>query len=390
MNGGINISTKYELTLNKNYVSKWTVQDAIREFIQNAKDQETVIEDNAMSINYNEQEEKLFISNKNSILSVSSLLLGTTTKENDNKTIGQFGEGYKIALLVLNRLNKEVIIYNYGKREVWTSAIVYSKKYKDELLTIYIDKKHIWQKVPDNNLTIEINNITKEEFEELKNRTLLFNDNIKEKNTSYGRILFDEEFKGKIFVNSLYITMIPKLQYGYDIKPEYINIGRDRDLVSSYDIQNITSNMWSENPGKELERIITEQVYDVEYLYRSMYNDNNNLLTIADNLYDKYKGKKRNIIKAVINEDEAKEIRLSYTGVTPIFVDYNQKEILENSPKYKKNLKKIKKSNKKDITINQAYKIWKTKYSYSLSKTAIRELDKIIRNYENRLKEYNI
>lgn len=119
-----------------------------------------------------------------------------------------------------------------------------------------------------------------------------------------------------------------------------------------------------------------------------MYNDNNNLLTIADNLYDKYKGKKRNIIKAVINEDEAKEIRLSYTGVTPIFVDYNQKEILENSPKYQKNLKKIKKSNKKDITINQAYKIWKTKYNYSLSKTAIRELDKIIRNYENKLKEY--
>ena len=111
---------KYELSLSPEYVSHWGIVEAVREIFQNAIDQAAVQEDNPMFFSYEKNEVKsagwgmtyeqdgvLRIGNRDSILDAKSLLLGATTKRDDQKTIGQFGEGYKIATLVLLRSGKQ-------------------------------------------------------------------------------------------------------------------------------------------------------------------------------------------------------------------------------------------------------------------------------------------
>ena len=109
---------KIELSLASDYVPSWTIVDAIRELFQNALDQEVQSPGNKATWSYENGTFK--ISNKQSTLTTKTLLLGTSSKSEDTRTIGQFGEGYKIATLVLLRNNKQVTIYNYGLREVWT------------------------------------------------------------------------------------------------------------------------------------------------------------------------------------------------------------------------------------------------------------------------------
>lgn len=122
------MSECYELSLTPNYVSDWTFNDALRELIQNGIDQETIRPDNKFSIDYDEGKEVIRLVNKNAKLKISTLLLGKSNKSNDEDTVGQFGEGYKIAALVLNRLGKTFTIYNNEKKEIWTSRFKNSAK----------------------------------------------------------------------------------------------------------------------------------------------------------------------------------------------------------------------------------------------------------------------
>lgn len=245
--------TKYELSLSPDYVPHWNLQDALRELFQNAIDQETTNPDNTASFDYDG--ETLKICNKYSSLSAKTLLLGASSKRDDETTIGKFGEGYKIAALVLTRLGKTFRIETLN--EVWTFRFSKSKKYDSTILVCEVSTGGIFMRnssKPD--LSMIVDNITQEEFEELGLHNLHVRQPIAKIETPKGAILLQPDYAGKIFVNGLFICdtstnkSISTYRMGYDFRPECIKLDRDRKLVTDGDIKWLASQMWASGDSK--------------------------------------------------------------------------------------------------------------------------------------------
>lgn len=172
---------KYELSLSRNYVSGWGIEEAIRELLQNAKDSNG--ED---IIDIDKSSGTITITNKSTSIPSSTLLLGNTSKRDDLDKIGQFGEGYKLALLVLLRDDKEVFIKNGNKN--WIPSFEYSDNFECEVLCITETAGN------GNDLTFEISGFDSSELDELENEFLGLNGQAYNSiQTSYGEIALDKE-----------------------------------------------------------------------------------------------------------------------------------------------------------------------------------------------------
>lgn len=266
----------YELTLTPNYVSDWNFNDALRELIQNGTDQEVLDKENEFQIQYDAGGKILKLSNKKSVLKINTLLLGRSSKANNEDTVGQFGEGYKIAALVLNRLGKTFTIYNNEKDEVWESRFKNSEKWLEKILAFYVYKK----KTNDHGLCIEVGNVTKEEFYGLYKVWLhLEKDDYEKANTQYGEIILDEEYAGEVYVNGLFVNCNSDLRYGYNFKPKYIRLERDRKTCDSWNIEDTTSLMIAEAmvkgdiPMETVRRMVEERADDVYHFEFNTYQN---------------------------------------------------------------------------------------------------------------------
>ncbi len=321
--------SKIELTLASNYVPSWTVVDAIRELFQNALDQEAQSPTNAMAWDYNADSETLTISNKESVLTTKSLLLGETSKANSTDTIGQFGEGYKVAALVLLRNNKELTFYNYGVREVWSPRFVKSRRFGADILTFFIDKKYPWTSIPDNDLTITIQGITNEEWtEHIVPSNLHLQDAyvVEPVPNEYAEILTEDKYKGKVFVNGLFVCHYENYNFGYNFKPGQLKLDRDRKLVSNFDLNWLASKAWANRP--RVSDIIAKGYNDVEYIQNFSYGTKEGL---ADELYNKFRVDYGSKAVPVTSQTDADAVP---PGYKPVIVSSNYKHFITRSISY--------------------------------------------------------
>lgn len=319
--------SKFELSLASDYVPNWTIVDAIRELFQNALDQEVQTPDNTASWSYKDGTFK--ISNKTSTLEAKSLLLGTTTKEGDDRTIGQFGEGYKIATLVLLRNAKQVTIYNYGLREVWRPRFVKSRRFGAEILTFFIDKDYPWNKVPDNDLTIEVAGLTDEEwFEQVvpSNLHLQSGYSVEESN-EYGEALSDAKHAGLVFVNGLYVCEYAPYKFGYNFKPGELKLDRDRKLASDWDLRWLASKLWMNNP-RAIE-FVEQGLADVSYLSDMTWNSQ--ATKLSDNAFEKFRLVHGPRAVPVTTQEEADKVPAGYKAV---IVSSNYRDLITRSSAY--------------------------------------------------------
>jgi len=231
------LSKAYALSLSKQYVSHWGMVEGVRELLQNAIDSESPFE-------WEFSEGTLLLHSRFTKLEPRTLLLGVSSKTDDPKSIGNFGEGYKIAMLVLTRLGYDVKIHN--GRSTWVPEFRHNRDYDADMLYVISSTA----KQTNEGVIFEVSGLSDFDFDQITETCLHLQDEIGEiKQTQYGRILMSKP--GKLYIGGLYICNT-NMKYGYDIEPKYINLERDRQTVSNWDLKEITTKMWFDTGDMEL------------------------------------------------------------------------------------------------------------------------------------------
>jgi len=245
------ISRTIELPLSRQYVRQWGVAEAVRELLQNAIDSDSPLE-------YSFMGDTLTIASRDVTLDARTLILGNTSKADDDSAIGSFGEGYKLALLVLAREEYKVKVRN-GYVD-WYPEFRHSDTYGDEVLCI----DECPAEVANFGLEFVVSGLSHTDTTAIYDSCLLMQplmeDAIK---TPKGDILPSRP--GKLYVGGLYVCDTD-LAYGYNVMPEFITLERDRQTVSDWDIKNQTKEMWfSTQRWDEIAEKMDSGLADLQY-----------------------------------------------------------------------------------------------------------------------------
>jgi hypothetical protein len=250
---------KFILPISPGYVKHWGFWQAVRELIQNAYDQQTL--DPACQVKIEYRDGMIFVITSQGKLSRASLVLGNSTKLDTPGMRGQFGEGYKLALLVLARLQHPCSIENGN--EIWNSYIEHSDEYESDVLNIdtFEYTGHVTEGV---HFCIE--QVTREQWDEVYA-------NLGPKCEFSNMILHESKEKGRVYVGGLYVNTLKDYEKGYAFNADAIKLDRDRQMVADFDLAMATSKLWTNDDSDEaiemLERETTPP--DVKYVqYQSV------------------------------------------------------------------------------------------------------------------------
>lgn len=230
-----------EYPIDKNYVADWGIWEAVREFLQNAMDTKDM---------YTEYKDGAFIIENSGYLGRETLLFGKSIKSEGSR--GQFGEGMKLAMLVLARMGRGMVVYN-GAGEIWTPCFRESENFAgEEIFCIKVDKNS----TGGDGVRVEID-VTPGEMCMIRGKWL--------PDAEYG--ILEGKRKGVIYVGGLFICTLQGFEYAYNFKPGEITLNRDRDIPSMYDVQGAAMKVLDD---QQLLDLAIDQKADVnQYGYRN-------------------------------------------------------------------------------------------------------------------------
>jgi len=229
---------KLVLSISPDYlVKRWSGWEVVRELVQNVLDEQDL--GHETSIRYSKQNRGTLILENEGKLSRDRLLLGSTSKADDRRTRGKFGEGLKIAMAVGLRLGMEFKII--AGDESWTPRIEYSEEFQSETVVVHTRKIKDRGKV-----IIELRGLSVEDWEEIQKRILSLQELPKEKYIEVysGKILLDDSMRGKLFSKGLFVSKLDDFKYGYDLN--YVQLDRDRCLAEEHSLNYHVRDVWKE------------------------------------------------------------------------------------------------------------------------------------------------
>lgn len=338
-------------TISAEYVPDWGFYEGVRELIQNGLDASD--KGFRFDIVYLREREELLVYNEGTYLTRSNLLLGNTSKRDDETQRGMYGEGFKIGLLALIRCGKEVSITNGLNNEIITPGIGQHPDYGNmNVLSFRTDQSNILP-IDSKKLIFKVGNVKPVEVKEIKHKFLHWEglelgDYYK---TDLGKVLTQDQYKGKVYNRGIYVCDIEKLTYGYDI--DTLPLGRDRNLASQHDICWETSRMWgqigSQHSKDELViKMLESKAPDIQSI-KYWTNDK-----LTNSIFDDFQ--KTNDEKAYPCSSEYQRKEVASLGYKPVFVSEQHSEIIReklpsiDSLKEKAALKQI-----DDIDITQVF-----------------------------------
>ena len=249
------MNKNYEITISPNYVSNWGINEAIREILQNAIDADK----NGYKKSIYYSGDTLYINNEGISLSAKDLILGCSSKSDQDGMIGKYGEGFKLALVVLLRKGMNVYVDNNDK--LWSPSFKVSEQFGTQVLNI---------EESDNGrgegLTFVISPVDQQLYHSLLNYFPCIDESFGNVvNCENGQILLDKQFKGKMYVEGLYIQTDDNFQYGYNFNSDVVELDRDRKAINYYELRALTAQsiVTAEECNKEIFDAITKSCVDV-------------------------------------------------------------------------------------------------------------------------------
>lgn len=245
----------YEITISPNYVSNWGINEAIREILQNAIDADK----NGYKKSIYYSGDTLYINNEGISLSAKDLILGCSSKSDQDGMIGKYGEGFKLALVVLLRKGMNVYVDNNDK--LWSPSFKVSEQFGTQVLNI--------EESGDGRregLTFVISPVDQQLYNSLLNYFPCIDESFGNVvNCDNGQILLDKQFKGKMYVEGLYIQTDDNFQYGYNFNSDVVELDRDRKAINYYELRALTAQsiVTAEECNKEIFDAITKSCVDV-------------------------------------------------------------------------------------------------------------------------------
>lgn len=221
--------SKIQLTIKTSYLPTWGVSEGIREIVQNGKDSEVEFGAELKIDWYNNT---LRVENTGATLARNVLLLGQTSKVGNASLIGKFGEGFKLGILALLRDGYPVKIRTGG--EVWEPKLESSDLFLGEqVLSFHISTGRDFK----NRVRVEIGNISKAAWEELRENFLFLNPPQANEvvKTYNGDLLLHPKYAGKVFVKGIYVQNHGDISFGYNLSD--VTLDRDRKMVESWNLQ---------------------------------------------------------------------------------------------------------------------------------------------------------
>lgn len=226
------------------YVKDWTTLDAVRELIANAVDTKKYYISTPTP-------DTLVITSTAGKIQRRSLLLGASDKETG--AIGQFGEGLKLAMLVLARNNIDVTMYNYD--ELWSFSLDHNEDFDEDLLV----HTSTPLEVPTDCVRIVISGIDTDTVaaNTLQLRTW---DGYK---TPEGTIIeHDAAGQGRIYLGGLFVCDT-ECVHSYNFEVGQLDMNRDRSMVSNFDLTWQLRDLWAcANRPEELRRLLLADAMD--------------------------------------------------------------------------------------------------------------------------------